>query len=203
MVSAQQADVSGSIDHRKQTETTSFFAHSTAVIEPNSKIGAGSKIWHHSHVRADALIGADCVIGKNVFIDAHVTIGNGCKIQNNVSVYHGVSLGNHVFVGPSVTFTNDRIPRAFNTTWKITPTAVGDGASIGANATIVCGTTIGSFAMVAAGATVIRDVAPNQLVVGTPAAHMGWVCTCGKVVSREVEAPHDIWCGECDPRDLS
>ena len=124
-----------------------------------------------------------------MYIDEGARIGTGCKIQNNVSVYKGVTIGNDVFVGPSVTFTNDRIPRAFNSEWTITPTHVLDGASLGANSTIVCGVTIGRFAMVAAGATVTHDVADYQLVAGTPARHLGWVDRDGNVVSREAAAP--------------
>ena len=163
--------------------------HETAVVEAGSQIGEGTLVWHHAHVRAGASVGAGCVIGKNVYIDEGVVIGTGCKIQNNVSVYNGVTIGDDVFVGPSVTFTNDRVPRAFNADWTVTPTHVLDGASLGANATIVCGVTIGRFAMVAAGATVTHDVADYQMVAGTPARHLGWVDRDGNVVSRETAEP--------------
>jgi len=149
--------------------------HVTAVVEDGCEIGDGTFVWHHAHVRAGATIGGGCVIGKNVYVDAGVRIGSGCKLQNNVSVYNGVTIGDDVFVGPSVTFTNDRVPRAFKSAWTMTPTLVRDGASLGANATIVCGVTIGEFAMVAAGATVIKDVADYELVGGTPALHIDWV----------------------------
>lgn len=198
MAATQQADVDHLVAQSAHSTKAAYFAHETAIIEPNCRVGARTKIWHHSHLRADASVGEDCVIGKNVFVDAYVSMGDGCKIQNNVSVYHGVSLGNDVFVGPSVTFTNDRVPRAFNNSWEITPTYVGHGASIGANATIVCGITLGEFSMVAAGATVTHDVAPHQLVAGTPARPMGWVCVCGAVLSREVDQPQVLWCGECE-----
>ena len=165
------------------------YIHETAVVEDGSDIGQGTSIWHHAHVRSGASIGAGCVIGKNVYVDEGVRIGSGCKVQNNVSVYNGVTIGDDVFVGPSATFTNDRVPRAFNHGWQIMPTVVGEGASLGANCTIVCGVTIGRFAMVAAGATVTRDVADHQLVGGTPARHLGWVDRDGNVVSRAVEAP--------------
>ncbi|MEP7203657.1 MAG: acyltransferase [Ilumatobacteraceae bacterium] len=165
--------------------------HESAVVEDGSEIGDGTFVWHHAHVRAGASIGSGCVIGKNVYIDEGVSIGSGCKVQNNVSVYNGVTIGNDVFVGPSATFTNDRVPRAFNSAWTITPTHVLDGASIGAHSTIVCGVTIGRFAMIAAGATVTRDVADYQLVAGTPARHHGWVDREGNVVSREAERPQD------------
>jgi UDP-2-acetamido-3-amino-2,3-dideoxy-glucuronate N-acetyltransferase len=165
------------------------FIHETAVVDFGAEIGEGTSIWHHAHVRAGASIGAGCVIGKNVYVDENVRIGSGCKLQNNVSVYNGVTIGDDVFIGPSATFTNDRVPRAFNADWKVTPTHVDDGASVGANATIVCGVTIGKFAMVAAGATVTHDVADYQLVAGTPARHLGWVDRDGNVVSRAAEAP--------------
>jgi len=163
--------------------------HETAVVDDGSSIGDGTLVWHHVHIRGGASIGPGCVIGKNVYVDEGVHIGARCKLQNNVSVYKGVTIGDDVFVGPSATFTNDRVPRAFNTEWTVTPTTVLDGASIGANSTIVCGVTIGRFAMVAAGATVTHDVADHQLVAGTPARHLGWVDREGNVVSRAAERP--------------
>jgi UDP-2-acetamido-3-amino-2,3-dideoxy-glucuronate N-acetyltransferase len=168
--------------------------HETAIIEEPAQIGAGTRIWHHAHVRAGAAIGSDCVLGKNVFVDAGAVIGDRCKIQNNVSIYNGVTLGSDVFVGPSAVFTNDLRPRASAGEWTITPTVVHDGASIGANATVVCGTVLGPSAMVAAGAVVTRDVEPHQLVAGNPARHHGWVCECGELVSRDVEPPPDLRC---------
>ena len=169
-------------------------AHESAVIEDAAQIGAGTRIWHHAHVRAGAVIGAGCVLGKNVFVDSGAVVGDRCKIQNNVSVYTGVRLGSDVFVGPSAVFTNDLRPRASAGQWSITPTVVHDGASIGANATIVCGTVLGRSAMVAAGSVVTRDVQPHQLVAGNPARHHGWVCACGEVVSRAAERPADLRC---------
>ncbi len=171
--------------------------HPTAIVEDGAHVGAGTSVWHHAHVRAGSHIGTDCVIGKNVYIDTQAVVGDRCKLQNNVSVYHGVYLGDDVFVGPSATFTNDLVPRAFNTNWKIVETHVMNGASIGANATVVCGTTLGEYSMVAAGATVTRDVAAHQLVAGTPARHLGWVCRCGKVVSRDNVAPSQLLCDDC------
>jgi acetyltransferase-like isoleucine patch superfamily enzyme len=176
---------------------TNVRIHETAIVEHGASVGDGTGVWHHAHVRSSAVIGAGCVLGKNVYVDEHVVIGDRCKLQNNVSVYHGVTIGNDVFVGPSVTFTNDLVPRAFNVDWQITPTTVCDGASIGANATIVCGTTLGQLCMVAAGATVTRDVEPHQLVGGTPARHLGWVCRMGHVVSREAVRPADDDCARC------
>ncbi len=171
--------------------------HETAIVEQGANIGAGTGVWHHAHVRSGAVVGEQCVLGKNVYIDNQARVGNRCKIQNNVSVYHGVVIEDDVFVGPSATFTNDLVPRAFNSEWSITSTFVQRGASIGAHATIVCGTTLGGFCMVAAGATVTRDVAPHQLVAGTPARHHGWVCRCGSVISREESPPAVMVCDTC------
>lgn len=173
------------------------YVHSSAFVEAETSIGSGSQIWHHAHVRRGASIGESCVLGKNVYVDAGVAIGNRVKIQNNVSVYSGVTVADDVFIGPSATFTNDKVPRAFNADWKIVPTVVQRGASIGANATVVCGIDIGEYAMVAAGATVTRDVAAHQLVAGTPAHHRGWVCTCGAVVSRDEQRPDSLDCASC------
>ncbi len=171
--------------------------HPSAFVDEGAEIGTGTRIWHHVHVRAGSRIGSGCVLGKNVYVDAGVVIGNRCKIQNNVNVYQGVSLADDVFVGPSATFTNDLTPRAYSEDWEIVPTDVGRGASIGAHATIVCGVTLGGHSMVAAGATVTRDVAPHQLVVGTPARPAGWVCRCGRVASREIAPPDSFDCPTC------
>ena len=145
------------------------FIHPTANVSPEANIGAGSKIWINVQIREKAQVGVNCIISKDVYIDRAVRIGARCKIQNSVSVYDGVTLGDDVFVGPSVSFTNDRVPRAFNAEWKITATKVGNGASLGANSTIVCGVNIGEYAMVAAGSVVTRDVPPYTLVAGNPA----------------------------------
>jgi acetyltransferase-like isoleucine patch superfamily enzyme len=171
--------------------------HETAIVEDGAEVGAGTSVWHHAHIRAGARVGKDCVIGKNVYVDIHAEVGDRCKLQNNVSVYHGVHIGDDVFVGPSATFTNDLVPRAFNTEWKVVDTHVLDGASIGANATIVCGVTLGHYSMIAAGATVTKDVADHQLVAGTPARHLGWVCRCGTVISREIRPPAELVCPNC------
>jgi dTDP-4-amino-4,6-dideoxygalactose transaminase/acetyltransferase-like isoleucine patch superfamily enzyme len=175
------------------------FIHPTAAIEPGARIGAGTRIWHHSHVRGGAVIGAGCTLGKNVFVDEGVRIGDRVKIQNNVSVYRGVELGDEVFVGPSAVFTNDLRPRAAGAGWQLSPTRVRRGASIGANATIVCGTEIGEHGMVGAGAVVTAEVRPHQLVVGNPARHHGWVCPCGEIVSRAAEPPARPRCRGCAP----
>jgi UDP-2-acetamido-3-amino-2,3-dideoxy-glucuronate N-acetyltransferase len=165
------------------------FVHPTADVEDGATIGAGTKIWHISHIRKDAQVGSDCNLGRNVFVDVGVVIGDRVKIQNNVSVYAGVTLEDEVFVGPSAVFTNDRRPRAHNTGWVITPTVVRRGASIGANATLVCGVEIGEHAMVAAGSVVTRDVRPYELVAGNPARHLGWVDRQGEIVSRDTQPP--------------
>jgi UDP-2-acetamido-3-amino-2,3-dideoxy-glucuronate N-acetyltransferase len=171
--------------------------HETAVVEDGAQIGAGTAVWHHAHVRAGSVVGEDCVLGKNVFIDRGAIIGNGVKIQNNVSVFYGVVLEDSVFVGPSAVFTNDRYPRAAGTDWEVVPTLVKAGASIGANATIVCGVTIGEFGTVAAGSVVTKSVEPHELVAGSPAKRLGWVCACGRVVTREVARPHVMLCPTC------
>lgn len=164
------------------------FIADTATVHPDAEIGPGSKIWHHVQIRECAKLGKGCIVSKGVYIDAGVTIGDYCKIQNGANIYHGVTLGNCVFVGPDAQFTNDLVPRAGNpdgtpkaiTDWDITPTVVEDGASIGTNATIVCGITIGAWAMIAAGAVVTKDVPPHALVMGVPAKVVGYVCACGK-----------------------
>ncbi len=174
-----------------------FFIHETASVEDGATIGDGSSVWHHSQVRQGASIGANCVLGKNVFIDFHVHIGARCKIQNNVSVYHGVAIEDEVFVGPGAMFTNDLVPRAFASDWTLCKTKVRRGASIGANATIICGTEIGEFCMVGAGAVVTKSVESHSLVLGNPAKHVGWVCRCGQLVSRSEARPIETTCDNC------
>jgi UDP-2-acetamido-3-amino-2,3-dideoxy-glucuronate N-acetyltransferase len=174
--------------------------HATVEVEPGATIGAGTRVWRSAHIRAGATIGRDCNIGANVFIDAHVRVGDRVKIQNNVSVYEGVELADESFVGPAAVFTNDRNPRATGP-WQLVPTYVRGGASVGANATIVCGTELGEHCLVAAGAVVTRSVLPHQLVVGNPARPGGWVCRCGTVVSREPDRPADLDCAVCEHAD--
>ncbi|XTZ16641.1 acyltransferase [Micromonospora echinospora] len=169
--------------------TDQVFVHPSADVEEGARIGDGTKVWHLAHVRSTARIGGGCVIGRNVYVDSNVVIGDLCKVQNNVSVYQGVTLEDEVFVGPCAVFTNDFRPRAQNPDWEITPTLVRRGASIGANATLVCGIEVGEYAMIAAGSVVTRDVAPYQLVAGNPARPKGWVNEKGEVVSRDPANP--------------
>jgi acetyltransferase-like isoleucine patch superfamily enzyme len=153
--------------------TDSIYIHPTAHVDSRAEIGAGSKVWINVQVREGAQIGRNCILSKDVYVDEGVTIGDGCKVQNSVSVYKGVTLADEVFVGPNVCFTNDKVPRANNPDWQVTPTVVRRGASIGANATIVCGIEIGEYAMIAAGSVVTRDVEPYTLVMGNPARPAG------------------------------
>ena len=156
------------------------FIHETAVIDELCSIGLGTKVWHFSHIMKDAVLGNDCNLGQNVVISPRVTLGNNVKVQNNVSIYTGVICEDDVFLGPSMVFTNIVNPRsAVVRKDKYVKTLVQKGASIGANATVVCGNTIGSFAMVGAGAVITKDVSPYALVVGNPARQLGWVSEYG------------------------
>jgi UDP-2-acetamido-3-amino-2,3-dideoxy-glucuronate N-acetyltransferase len=158
-----------------------YFAHETAVIDEPSQIGEGTKIWHFSHVMPNCRIGRRVNIGQNVVISPNCTIGDNCKIQNNVSIYTGVVLEDDVFCGPSMVFTNVVNPRAFiERKTEYRTTLVRRGASIGANATIVCGVTLGSYCFVGAGAVVTRDVPDYATVYGNPARIRGWTCWCGE-----------------------
>jgi UDP-2-acetamido-3-amino-2,3-dideoxy-glucuronate N-acetyltransferase len=161
-------------------ELPGSFVHDTAIVDGDVEIGAGTRIWHFSHLLSGTRIGANCSIGQNVVIGPDVTIGNTCKIQNNVSIYTGVTLEDEVFCGPSMVFTNVYNPRsAIRRMHELRPTLVKKGATIGANATILCGVTIGSYAFIGTGAVVIADVPDYALVVGNPARQKGWMCACG------------------------
>lgn len=157
-----------------------YFAHETAVIDEGCKIGAGTKIWHFSHLMTGCDIGEKCNIGQNVVVSPGVVLGNNVKVQNNVSIYTGVICEDDVFLGPSMVFTNIRNPRsAIIRKEQYVKTLVKKGASIGANSTIVCGITIGGFAFIGAGAVVVRDVPEYALVLGNPARHVGWMSEFG------------------------
>ncbi len=173
--------------------------HPTAVIDPGAQIGAGARVWHFCHVMPGADIGADCILGQNVFVGRDVSIGVGSKIQNNVSLYEGVRIGKGCFVGPSAVFTNVKTPRAeVSRKGAYLATDVADGATIGANATIVCGVTVGFYAVVAAGAVVTHDVSPHRLVQGVPAVEAGWACRCGGILSKSLTCQD---CGQAWERD--
>ncbi|MGE4218177.1 MAG: acyltransferase [Alphaproteobacteria bacterium] len=166
------------------------FIHPSAIVDDGVEIGTGSRIWHFCHVLSGTTIGADCIVGQNCMIGPNVTVGRGCKIQNNVSLYAGVTLEEEVFCGPSCVFTNVLRPRAFvNRRDEFLPTLVGKGATIGANATIVCGTTIGRFAMIGAGSVVTKDVPDFALVVGNAARRIGWVSRIGERLAKDLVCP--------------
>ena len=169
------------------------FIHESAEVNPKVSIGDDTKIWNHSQIREDVTIGKNCIIGKNVYIDPDVKIGDHVKIQNGVNIYKGVTVEDDVFLGPSMTFTNCLYPRSRNPEWQLTETLVKKGASIGANATVVCGVTIGEYAMVGAGSVVTKDVPPHTLVVGNPARKIGNICACGERTIGDA-----LMCGSCE-----
>lgn len=176
-----------------------FFAHETAVVDEGCTIGKGTKIWHFSHIMPNCTIGEQCNIGQNVVVSPGVVLGNNVKVQNNVSVYEGVSCDDDVFLGPSMVFTNVINPRsAVNRRGQYLETHVGKGASIGANATIVCGHNIGEYAFIGAGAVVTKTVPPYALVVGNPAKQLGWVSEYG----HRLEFNEEGWaeCSESQQR---
>ena len=170
-----------------------FFVHESSYVDDHVKIGKGTKIWHFCHIQSGAEIGENCSMGQNVNVSNNVKIGNGCKLQNNVSVYEGVEMEDYVFCGPSMVFTNDLTPRAKypkgSAGYK--KTLLKTGATVGANATIVCGHTIGKWAMIAAGAVVTKDVNDHALMAGIPAKQIGWVCECGNRLGE------DLSCEKC------
>lgn len=166
-----------------------YFKHESAYVDDGAIVGDGSRIWHFCHVASGARLGQGCVLGQNVYVAATAVLGDGVRVQNNVSIYDGVVLEDGVFVGPSAVFTNVRNPRAeVSRKHAYDTTRVQRGATIGANATIVCGRTVGTYAFVGAGAVVTRDVPAFALCVGSPARHVGWACHCGEIL-RAADAP--------------
>jgi UDP-2-acetamido-3-amino-2,3-dideoxy-glucuronate N-acetyltransferase len=163
-----------------------YFCHESSYIDENTQIGEGTKIWHFCHVQSGSVIGRNCSLGQNVYVGSNVKVGNHVKIQNNVSIYSGVELEDYVFCGPSMVFTNDINPRSqYPKGGNYIKTLVKTGATIGANATIICGNSIGAHAMIAAGAVVTSDVPDYALMIGMPAKQVGWVCECGEKLSKD------------------
>jgi UDP-2-acetamido-3-amino-2,3-dideoxy-glucuronate N-acetyltransferase len=182
------------------TAPRDYFVHESSHVDEPCQIGAGTKIWHFCHVMKDSLIGPDCNLGQNVVVSPGVRLGRGCKIQNNVSLYTGVILEDFVFCGPSMVFTNVVNPRSEVVRRdEYKTTLVKRGASIGANATVLCGTTIGQYAFIGAGAVVTRDVPDFAVVVGNPARRTGWMCRCG--IKLRVNGASPI-CATCGTRYL-
>lgn len=173
---------------------SNYYVHPTSIVDDHVEIGEGTKIWHFCHIQSGAQIGKKCSFGQNVNISSHVKIGNGVKIQNNVSIYEGVELEDYVFCGPSCVFTNDLTPRAKYPKGVVgyKKTLIREGASIGANATVVCGHTVGKWALIGAGAVVTHDVPAHALMLGVPARQRGWVCECGEILAKQLNC---IKCG--------
>jgi len=179
--------------------------HSTAEVSEQAQIGEGTSIWHQAQVRSGARIGRNCILGKGAYVDAGVILGDNVKVQNYVSIYHGITIEDGVFCGPHCVFTNDKRPRAINADgslkaaddWEVSPTLVKRGASIGANAVIVCGVTVGKWAMIGSGAVVTRDVPDYGLVWGNPARLHGFVCPCGHRLGEGDGETTRLQCPEC------
>lgn len=167
-------------------QDNTFYVHESSYVDSGAQVGFGTKIWHFCHIQSGAVIGENCSLGQNVNVAGGACIGNGCRIQNNVSIYDGVTLEDNVFCGPSCVFTNVKVPRAaYSVHGVYTKTVIREGASLGANCTIVCGHTVGRYAMIAAGAVVTTDVPDYALMAGVPARQIGWVNEQGeKVESR-------------------
>ncbi len=165
---------------KKKSVSKKYFVHESSLVDKGARVGQGTKIWHFSHINSGARIGKDCVIGQNVFVGAKSVIGNGVRVQNNVSIYEGVILEDFVFCGPSMVFTNVINPRSFlSRKHEFKKTLVKKGATIGANATIICGNTIGRYAFLGAGTIITKNVPDYGLVVGNPGRLIGYMCECG------------------------
>jgi UDP-2-acetamido-3-amino-2,3-dideoxy-glucuronate N-acetyltransferase len=185
-----------------RASSQSFYVHPTATVDKGAEIGAGTRVWHYTHVMSGARIGRDSILGQNVFVGSNAVIGNNVKIQNNVSVYEGVELKDHVFCGPSMVFTNVINPRSeIERKEEFAHTLVNQGATLGANCVIMCGTTVGSYAFVGAGAVVTHDVPEYALVYGNPARIHGWICRCGMKLNLESNGDGKIaTCETCGNR---
>jgi UDP-2-acetamido-3-amino-2,3-dideoxy-glucuronate N-acetyltransferase len=182
--------MTGGSQMREDARFPGVLIHESAYVDEGTSVGAGTKIWHFVHVLAGVVIGRDCVLGQNVMVGPKVRIGANCKIQNNVAIYEGVDLEDDVFCGPSCVFTNVNNPRAFvNRKAEFRPTRVKYGASIGANATIVCGHTLGAYCFIAAGAVVTDDVPDYALMAGVPAKRIGWISKAGEKLGNDLICP--------------
>ena len=169
-----------------------FFIHKSSFVDQKVEIGDNTKIWHFSHISKGVKIGKECTLGQNVFVGENVVIGDGVKIQNNVSIYENIIIEDNVFCGPSVVFTNVKTPRSFvSRKNEFLKTYVFEGASIGANATIICGTKVGSFSLIAAGAVLTKDCKPHSLMIGVPAIQKGWVSHAGEVLDKSLKCPRE------------
>lgn len=176
-------------------EQEKVFIHPTADISHSARIGSGSRVWRFTQICEDAVVGDDCTISKDVYVDSGVVIGNRVKIQNGVSVYKGVTLDDDSFVGPHAAFTNDNMPRSFSEKWDVVPTYVGKGASIGANATIICGVVLGPYCMIAAGSTLTTDAPPHGLMTGSPARLVAYICKRGhRMIRSSVNGYKAMYC---------
>lgn len=171
---------------------SNYFVHESSYVDENVEIGENTKIWHFCHIQSGAKIGNNCSFGQNVNVSNNVVIGNGVRVQNNVSIYEGVEIEDDVFCGPSCVFTNDINPRAkYPKGHKYLRTLIKEGASIGANATIICGHTVGKCALIGSGAVVSKDVPDYAIMVGVPAKRIGWICECGDFLKD------DFICKKC------
>lgn len=172
-------------------ENQNYYVHESSYVDEGANIGCGTKVWHFSHIQSGAKIGSNCSFGQNVNVSGQAVVGNECRIQNNVSIYDGVVLEDGVFCGPSCVFTNDYMPRIRRTrdenSYERIKTIVKHDASIGANATIVCGNTIGEFSLIGAGSVVTKNVPSHALMAGVPARRIGWVCACGSKLDNSLE----------------